>query len=239
MGGPGGKSFRADLRHDSYEGSPALTLYVVDIPNFSTDISALIGEIVHDLRSSLDQLAWTLIPYSTKRTMKRGAIQQVYFPMAVSSRNFDRVITQRIPHANSEHQRFLKEFQPFRRTARGRAMRTLHVLSNTDKHRSLVPALFFPLRARVNLTFDEAIELERIIRIPRGVPMSIGTDLVTWRLSARPRNVQLSYTFANTPCFSPALIRPRPGNDAEDVSGTLTTIATYCDEIVAHFEAAG
>ena len=115
-------------------------------------------------------------------------------------------------------------------------MRTLRTLSDTDKHRVIVPALFFPLLIHANVEPEGARRLEHIRRLEPGRKMRLGTELSTWTLSAKPKNVRVEYKITCSPAFPPSLIRPSPGNSIEDVGGTLTTIAAICTEILDHFD---
>jgi hypothetical protein len=229
---PDGPALTTELVRDTYEGQPALTLRVTAMPIFSPGISVLIGEIVHDLRSALDNLAWAMI--QPARPHARVA-ERVYFPLAKSSRSFWRGVNQQLPGTSAAQRSLVEQYQPYHRSPKGRAMRTLRTLSNTDKHRALVPALFFPLRFRFKVDFDEAKQIRHIIRLGPGQEMRRGTELLTWTFTQRPKNVHIEYTLVSSPGFHPTLIRPTPGNDLEDVSGTLTTVASVCGEILSRF----
>jgi hypothetical protein len=234
MGGPSGENFAVAARYETYDGLPAVTLFAEKVPVFPASTSIYIGEIVHDLRSALDNLAWSMVPYSLRRNLKPGASRQVEFPMAHSATEFQAWIGRRIPGSTVGQQQVINQYQPFRRTDQGRAIRTLQTLSNTDKHRRIVPALLYPIRAQVGISFEDAGQIgEAIQRIPGRTLMYPGTPLVTWLFTSRPRNVKVSMNIANTPGFRRGLIRPSPGNDFEDVSGTLTTIATCCKQVVS------
>jgi len=162
---------------------------------------------------------------------------QVYFPMASSRKSYRNGVGNRIPGTTSKQRDFIERYQPYHRSPRGRAMRTLHVLSNTDKHRIIVPTLFFPLTHSTTIVVKDAPpRLAQTVRIPRGQTMKIGTPLLTWTFSESPEVTKIDYRITNTPGFHPRLIRPSPGNDIEDVSGTLTTIAGLCRELVDYFQ---
>jgi hypothetical protein len=225
------------LTRDTYGGHAALTLTVSRLPVFSTEVSLLIGEVVHNLRSALDHLAWHLIPPARIEQLSGRAAEVVYFPMARNRRGYLASISQRLPGTSNDQRNVIERYQPYHRSEAGRAMRTLRTLSNTDKHRFIVPALYFPLRFRFELKYESAQQIEHVIRLRPGTEMKLGTPLSTWTFSRPPTNVSLTYELTCTPAFRPSLIRPAPGNSIEDVSGTLTTIAELCLEIVEHFNA--
>ncbi len=93
------------------------------------------------------------------------------------------------------------------------------------------------MQFRANLKYQGALEIGQIKRLAPGQKMKLGTKLGTWIFSARPHHVSMDYTIANTPGFDPRLIRPAPGSSVEDVTGTLSTIAETCGEILSYFEA--
>jgi hypothetical protein len=231
-----GHKLDAKLASDTYRGQAALTLTISRLPVFSTGIGLLIGEIVHNLRSALDHLAWHLVPPTRLRKLSVRAAEAVYFPMARTQKGYWNGVNRLLPGTTNDQRAFIEQYQPYHRSAAGRAMRTLRTLSNTDKHRIIVPALYFPVRFKSQLKYEGARQIEHLIRLQPGREMKLGTPLSTWTFSGRPQNVSLDYQLTSSPAFRPALIRPAPGNSIEDVSGTLTTIAETCREIVAHFD---
>ena len=93
---PDGSAFGVDLQHDTYDGHPALTVVVSTLPTFSPRISIMIGEVVHDLRSALDQLAWGIIPIVQLKMMNPRAKEAIYFPMARSRSNFRNIVNRQL-----------------------------------------------------------------------------------------------------------------------------------------------
>lgn len=238
---------RLDLKNDFYDDSPAITLFVTDLPVFHPHTSITIGEIVHNLRSALDHLCWSLIPKSKMKLLKEEARRSVAFPFSRCAhgkwgywqgkkRGSIGQAHYSLPGVSQPDRTFIERYQPYHRSTTGRAMRTLNVLSNTDKHRVIVPALFYPLGFNSNLKYEGAKQGERFVRLKPGREMKLGANLLTWTFSARPKNVSMDLRVSTTPVFHPSLIRPSPGNSVEDITGTLRTIHSVCDEIIAHFE---
>ncbi|NZD64552.1 hypothetical protein HX900_26115 [Rhizobium sp. WYCCWR 11290] len=94
---------------------------------------AIIGDIIHNLRASLDLLACELVEMNGHRD-----ISDVYFPFAgsedqldhmISKRNFDKAAPQAIA--------LVKELKPFR--GGNVAIRAVHDLDIWDKHRAIIP----------------------------------------------------------------------------------------------------
>lgn len=225
-----------DLKSDTYGEKPAITLYVTRVPVLSTEMSLAIGEIVHNLRSSLDQLAWALVPASEMRRLTHRQRIGIRFPMVRSRARYLSSIHRRLPGVDSEHLATIERYQPYRRAPAGRAVRILQSLSNTDKHRANVPAQFYPVGFRCNLKFKNAEPRERITRLAPGRRLKLGTRLVTWTFSIRPSDVSMDLEISASPGFPTSVVRPAPGNTFEDVGGTLRVIYNVCDEILSHFE---
>ena len=224
-------------KHDTYNDSPSVTIYVTQMPTFSTEVSVQIGEIVHNLRSGLDHLAWALVPQSKVGSLKPREVRDIMFPLVEKSTNFPSSLRRRIPVALTPEQYvFIERHQPYKRTLTGRLMRALQTLSNTDKHRIVVPTSQFPLAYHADVECVGAKRVAHFQRLMPGQKMKVGTEMSTWTLTAKPQSVNVEYRVTATPAFHPSLIRPRPGNSVEDVTGFLLTIAEECSEILAFFE---
>ncbi len=226
------------VKHETYNDQPAITLYVTRLPVFPTDIGLTIGEIVHNLRSSLDHLAWALVPASKMRSLTSSQRIGVEFPMARSRDNFESSVNRRLPGVRSADRTAIERYQPYHRAPAGRAVRILQVLSNTDKHRIIVPALFYPTGFHFKLKFEGAKKRERITRLVPGRQLQLGTQLLTWTFSDRPSDVSVDLEVTASPGFPTSVVRPAPGNTFEEVAGVLRVIYNVCDEIRSHFEGA-
>ena len=76
---PDSRKLLVEWKKDVYDGHPAITTFVTQVPVFSTEISILIGEIVHNLRSSLDPFAWALVPPGVIKAMRARNRRQIAF----------------------------------------------------------------------------------------------------------------------------------------------------------------
>jgi hypothetical protein len=93
----------------------------------------LIGDCVHNLRSSLDHTVWqtTLLDGGTPD-------HRTQFPIASESEEqFERLAKSAIPGISDKHREMIKSAQPFHRGAQARThpLDALASLSNIDKHR--------------------------------------------------------------------------------------------------------
>jgi hypothetical protein len=101
-------------------------------------LSVIIGEVVHDMRSALDHLAWQLALLTTPTPY-----DLTQFPIALTPGEFGRKRGQEmIQDLLPKHRALIETFQPYHRVDRSDAfgppaLRDLRFLSNTDKHRLL------------------------------------------------------------------------------------------------------
>lgn len=96
----------------------------------------LVGEIAHDLRSSLDNLAWQLALLTTSTPSAR-----TQFPIALSYEEFHSKRGQAmIRNLTNDHRARIEALQPYNTVNRPEdfgppALADLRIISNTDKHR--------------------------------------------------------------------------------------------------------
>ncbi|MYZ50330.1 hypothetical protein [Propylenella binzhouense] len=97
-----------------------------------TEMSPVIGDILHNLRSALDLMACDAVRLagkSDKGTYFPFSNTAAELPEQIRRKNFDR--------AGSRAVRLLKQIRPHRNGNEG--LRALHDLSNQDKHQMVVP----------------------------------------------------------------------------------------------------
>jgi hypothetical protein len=96
--------------------------------------SALIGDVIHNLRTALDLLVCDLIKVRGK------SAADVYFPFCQSADKLSDTIRKRHIHrAGPDVVRVIESFKPYRNG--NNALRLIHDLDITDKHRALLPVL--------------------------------------------------------------------------------------------------
>lgn len=98
--------------------------------------AAIIGDVVHNLRASLDLLATELVEHAGQDA------KNVYFPFGNDSDGLEEMIKQkRIDKAGQGVVDIIRELQPY--TGGNKLLRSLHDLDITDKHKSLVPVAHY------------------------------------------------------------------------------------------------
>lgn len=92
----------------------------------------IIGDVVHNVRSSLDLMASELARLNQKND------NNVYFPFAESSAGLDEMITRKnFSRCGSAAVALLRSFKPYKNG--NQELRVIHDLDVIDKHRSLIP----------------------------------------------------------------------------------------------------
>jgi|SRR5687768_1255446 len=211
--------------------------YVTGVPLISKDVGLLIGEIVHNFRSCLDCLAWSLV-ISHKYDLTEDQAQEIQFPMARSKESFLSQVDRRLPGVPDVQRTIIESFQPYHSTEVGRAMLYLRTLSNTDKHRIIVPVVVFP----------EAVEVKAepkgagLIGIDRdyilGDALENGTKLFTVNLegqSLKDVEMHMKVRISASPAFSKSLIVPPPPYAAVTMEKVLEIISSTCFDILSRF----
>jgi hypothetical protein len=96
--------------------------------------SAIIGDVVHNLRTALDLLVCDLVRVNGKNA------KQVYFPFCASVAELPRAIRDRnIRRAGPDVVRAIESLKPY--SGGNNALRLIHDLDITDKHHALLPVL--------------------------------------------------------------------------------------------------
>jgi hypothetical protein len=144
---------RQEFNPAQYEAS----LYVTPKP-VPMEISFMAGDVLHNLRSTLDHLAWqfALSTGSQQPTFPLDDAsdwRRVFFPLRATFDASDDWLPKRLRNASPAIKTFLREIQPFAMAddPRHATLWMLQELSNVDKHR--VPLIAVPsLHATATLT---------------------------------------------------------------------------------------
>lgn len=95
----------------------------------------IVGDVIHNLRSSLDTLATALV-IANGRTGK-DIIQNTYFPIGASKEVFEQKLVKDLRGASPEARRMVERLKPYKGGTE--AFWRLHKLDVLDKHTVLVP----------------------------------------------------------------------------------------------------
>jgi hypothetical protein len=128
------KPFKVVIEQDDNSPSHLWTLRVRnEIPY---QLSAIIGDIIHNLRTSLDLLASDLVSLANENT------KNVYFPFSNDAEGFEEMIKKR--HLNRAGDEVVSLIRSFKAYKGGNSLlRAIHDLDITDKHKSLIPVAHY------------------------------------------------------------------------------------------------
>jgi hypothetical protein len=104
-----------------------------ETPIVPIEYSIRLGEILYNLRSSLDQLIWQLVHANYKAPSHRNE-----FPIFDDESRFNNTMKTKLAGVSQQSLTKIKKMQPFSKDNQWSALKTLHSLCNIDKHRSVI-----------------------------------------------------------------------------------------------------
>jgi len=114
------------------DGGPNWVVGKIALPFAPPESAALVGDIIHNMRTSLDHMASELARLNDKSD------KNVYFPFAENAGELEEQIKRRkFTYCGSDAVALLRTFKPYRHG--NEALRSIHDLDILDKHRSLIP----------------------------------------------------------------------------------------------------
>ena len=122
--------FSEELRPDVGD---KIWIFRGETPIVPIEYSIRLGEILYNLRSSLDQLVWQLTHANYRVPTHRHE-----FPIFDDESRFNNAVKTKLAGVSLRSLARIKEMQPFRRNDKWSALKTLHSLCNIDKHRSVI-----------------------------------------------------------------------------------------------------
>jgi hypothetical protein len=218
----------------------AFTVCVTNAPTFSNDIGMRLGEVIHNFRGSLDHLAWFLVPESHKKQLSARKKRNIAFPMVRSRQNYWGRINDLLPGVPNNLLKIIERYQPYRRSTAGRAMRNLRNLSDTDKHRTILPLVTLPQAGNLNIKYEGAELVGTFVHLKFGREVKKGTKILTLILAGGEvgkREVSLEGVITSQPIFCRSLLEPPSGTVAVAVEVALNDIRDACEHILSEVKA--
>lgn len=205
-----------------FKGQEAF-LVVTRVPDLR-EAGLIMGDAVNCYRAALDHLVWDLVKMGTHAALTPEQAKQVQFPFAPSPTDFLNQRSRRAPGIADAEWRLIRGYQPYRSDNRGRTMRRLRDLSDTDKHRYIYPAFIAPVDFRGNVRLINCAANAIWMRRPRRA-LDVGVKLVRVRLTdvTPERDVQIESRLTLQPSLSGAVaLGPALGAIRETVLDVLT-----------------
>jgi hypothetical protein len=177
------------LRHetDAEAGTIRVRLHADAEPPLS--LGATIGDVLHNLRSALDSVAWAACQ---RAGVPAKRDKDVYFPIGIAKTGWDELAAWRLPNVDPEHLEIFPQLQPWYwddearahginvplSATKGHPLYRLHHLARIDRHR--VP---HPILARGGFTWlghNDGTKVEAHVYRPDGALP--GEVFVEWRV---------------------------------------------------------
>jgi hypothetical protein len=197
-----------------------------EVPN---EWSPIIGDIIHNLRATLDLMACDLVRLNGKSAKK------VYFPFACSSSDLAKQIKEKnIDRAGPQVVKEIEKLKPYK--GGNLALRAIHDLDIVDKHQSLIAVAGSAVTSGLTLYFGNhpnqiphwhmLIEKDgqRIVTLARLANMPLGTEI--------PSLIDLVFSQA-AGSFSGQKIIPTLHDFAQTIEGVVNLFRTRFHKPIA------
>lgn len=226
------------LRFDHQDGTCVATVSrVSDLP---LKLAVIVGDAVHNFRSSLDQLIFELAFMDSRagaRLVGSQTLEKTMFPDSNDRANFDGhyVQTRLLAGLTKRHRAQLKNFQPYRgrNLPQPHPIRLLVDLSNDDKHRLTQPVLMVPTNVQLEILFEDLQDCELVdgetVWNPRLLarPLELNTEILRFPVRITGPNPHAKVKGGLT-----SFVGFRNG---ESAIGQLEAIGAYTRRIVEFF----
>ena len=131
------------------------------------DMSAIVGEIIYNLRSSFDHLAYQLVLVGSAKTPSN----RVYFPIADDQLTYFKIRDSYLKGASPLAIAKIDSLKPYK--SGNELLWMLHKLNNIDKHRTLITAGSAYRSLNLGATFYNKARLEHLKKaLPHGTNLS-------------------------------------------------------------------
>jgi hypothetical protein len=124
--------YKVGFRRDATTRKPIY--YVTEAHEAPPALALITGDIVQNLRSALDHLAYQLFLVGTGGSVGIGS--HVYFPIADSSAKFASELARKVRGMRQDAIDAIRALEPYKQ-GKGHDLWIIHALNNIDKHRLL------------------------------------------------------------------------------------------------------
>jgi hypothetical protein len=145
-------------------------------PWVDPNLGTIVGDIIHNLRSALDNLAWSVVQLGSDPRPKNP--RRVEFPMYNSVEEFQADKDGRIPGIRDLDRQILERHQPYHNgDPFQHPFRELDTLWNEDKHRVVVPVIGLALGSEVGASAAGGTVKSIQLTLPPGAAAKVGTEV--------------------------------------------------------------
>jgi hypothetical protein len=111
------------------------------------ELSVMVGDIAHNLRSALDQMVAALV-----RDNRRNVAHGTGFPISESAERFKTAAISKLRNLSAEATKFITDLEPYK-GGKTSALWVLAELNNMDKHNTIVPTTVAHVATEAAMSF--------------------------------------------------------------------------------------
>lgn len=179
VGARGGWAASCEVSFDA-ESTEAV-VRIASLPTVPSDLPPTVGDVLGNLRQSLDHLAWACVALGATPVLTRP--QAVYFPIVDDVATWETKAKKALPGVGDPHLAAIRDVQPFSGSRPGDALARLRDQSNPDKHRVSVSVSHQALDAHATLRTNWEVSHPSEV-VGAGSTISVGDEIL--RLPLRP-----------------------------------------------------
>jgi hypothetical protein len=201
------------------------------------DWSLAIGEYIHNLRSSLDNLAFALARLQQDPPSNPNVIS---FPIFQDKSQFEKKARPRLNQLPAEAASLIEMIQPFQRdgspalgTPESDALILLQWLNNTDKHRIPSLVLFPPSNLAHSFSVEYQSEEDAAANVPPD--MTIWTDPLQAGAVLLEHRTKHPIASVKGECKVHAIISLQTNRNPVPVDPTIPNLGYYTELVIAQF----
>ena len=183
---------------------------VPDLGDHFEYIALIVGDILQNLRSALDHLAWQLALWHTNGNIKKP--RRVQFPIIDNPQDFPKARNDALAEIYPAHQTIIERFQPYKGID-GVLLGLLNGLCTVDKHRLVIPIMIRP--ADIETGAGVARNLIEVGKFPytsavtlMAYPIELGAEIMRVRVAQRMLEPDVEIWGAFTPTIAFSEARP-------------------------------
>jgi hypothetical protein len=235
--------------HEDNAQTGERTFYLRIHKEIPSEFPALIGDIAHNLRSTLDHLAWHLVQISP--VFPKANDRNIFFPIFEDASEYGKGKMRKIQGMSDAAIQAIDDIKPYGRLDKSNpmagignlALYWLNAIDIQDKHRLLIPA--WVAAPGHSLTKSKRAEVANVLRaafgsedapvmgpslIPSNQPLEDGCKLCTLPISEVDDNMKFRFQIA---FGEPASMR------GKEILSTLNNMHRIVKEIMFDFDSKG
>jgi hypothetical protein len=181
------------------------------------EVYAIVGDAIHNMRSSLDHLAVTLA--KANGATKLG---DVYFPFGRSREIFEASAKEKIKRLSTDARDMIRALQPYQ--GGNDFLFSLHALDNSDKHQTIIP-----VATRIG-NMSGLMSFDRPARVSRNIFGNVEKG-VLWLTVPLGTQVKYDFNIATDIAFTQV-----KAVEGQPVTATLEQFLNLVERILLAFE---